>query len=364
MKLKLTAIAVLAALPFISTQAFAQTANTSNLENRVFGSVFAEYYMPDIDKTETNAWNYMEKDWGYGIEIGYYLSETWALRAEFAKLELSSALDGSDSDGNRFGLDVLYHFLPNTQGAYILGGLKRMDAVQNTTAINAGVGYKHYFNQNLGVFAEANRYQGIDESYGDAGIKLGMTYLFGTAAAKAAPTPAPAPAPAPAQPVQPAPVADSDNDGVPDNTDRCPNTAANHKVDAQGCTVFTEEMQRVGDVDIEVKFGFDSAAVSADQRSEVVQLAAFMKRFPESEVVIEGHASNVGNPAYNMRLSERRAKSVADILTSEGVQSSRITSVGYGVTRLRVQGNTAEAHAANQRIEAKVTAKVKEPVLR
>ena len=82
------------------------------------------------------------------------------------------------------------------------------------------------------------------------------------------------------------------------------------------------------------------------------------------KVVIEGHASNIGNPAYNMRLSERRAKSVANILTGEGVEASRITSVGYGVTRLRVQGNTPEAHAANQRIEAKVTAKVKEPVLR
>ncbi|WP_019675083.1 OmpA family protein [Arsukibacterium perlucidum] len=362
MKLKITALAVLAALPFISTQTLAQSTPAADLENRVFGSVFGEYYMPDTDKTESANWNFMEKDWGYGIEIGYYLNESWALRAEFAKLDLSSKLDGSDSDGNRLGIDVMYH-LASMPSTYVVGGLKRMDAVQSSTAFNIGVGYKHFFNQNFGLFAEANRYQGIDESYADAGIKLGMTYLFGSAAAKVAPTPAPAPAPAPA-PVQPAKPADSDNDGVTDANDRCPNTAATHQVDPQGCTVFTEEMQRVGDVDIEVKFGFDSASVSADQRSEVIQLAAFMKRFPESEVVIEGHASNIGNPSYNMLLSKRRAQSVADILTGEGVESSRITAVGYGVTRLRVQGNTPEAHAANQRIEAKVTAKVKEPVLR
>ncbi|WP_235357334.1 OmpA family protein [Arsukibacterium sp. MJ3] len=357
MKLKITTLAVLAALPFISAQAFAQSTTAANLENRVFGSLFGEYYLPDTDKTESASWNFMEKDFGYGVEIGYYLTETWAIRAEFAKLDLSSKLNGSDAGGNRLGIDVMYH-LSNMPAVYLVGGLKRMDAVQDTSAFNIGVGYKHFINQNFGLFGEMNRYQGIDESYADAGIKLGVTYLFGAAAA-----PAPMPAPAPA-PVQPAPVADSDADGVLDNADRCPNTAANHKVDAQGCTVFTEEMQRVGDVDIEVKFGFDSAAVSADQKTEVIQLAAFMKRFPESEVVIEGHASNIGNPAYNMRLSERRAKSVADILTSEGVQSARITSVGYGVTRLRVQGNTSAAHAANQRIEAKVTAKVKEPVIR
>jgi OOP family OmpA-OmpF porin len=361
MKLKITALAVLAALPLISAQALAQAPSATDLENRVFGSVFAEYYMPDIDKTESAAWNYMDRDMGYGIELGYYLTETWALRAEFAKLDLSSKLDGSDADGNRFGIDVLYHFWPKAKGAYILGGLKRMDAEQNTTALNLGVGYKHLFNNNFGVYAEANRYQGIDESYADAGIKLGMTFVFGTAAAKATPAPAPMPTPAPVQPVKPA---DTDNDGVVDANDRCPNTTANHQVDAQGCTVFKETMQRVGDVDVEVKFGFDSATVSADQRSEIIQLAAFMKRFPESEAVIEGHASQPGNDDYNMLLSKRRAKSVADILTGEGVQASRITSIGYGETRLRVQGNTAEAHAANQRIEAKVTAKVKEPVLR
>ena len=90
-----------------------------------------------------------------------------------------------------------------------------------------------------------------------------------------------------------------------------------------------------------------------------------MKRFPEAVVFIEGHASNIGNADYNMRLSERRANAVAEILKRDfNIAESRITSVGYGVTRPRVEGNTAEAHAANQRIEAKVTAKIKQAVLR
>jgi len=357
MKLNKTFLAIAAALPLFSGAVFADTASSAELKERVFGSLFGEYYMPDIDKTESADWNYMERDSGYGIELGYYLNETWALRAEFAKLNLKSKLDGSDADGNRIGIDAMYH-MPNMPAIYLVGGLKRFDAVQNTTAINVGIGYKHFLNQNFGLFAEANRYQGIDESYGDAGIKLGMTYLFGAAAA-----PAPAPAPAP-KPVVVAPV-DSDADGIVDTADKCANTPANHKVDVTGCTVFEEKMAAVGDIDIEVRFPFDSATVPASQRSDVESLGAFMQRFPDSTVRIEGHASNLGKADYNMRLSERRAKSVADILKRDyKISDARITAVGYGVTRPRVQGNTKEAHAANQRIEAKVTAKIKEPVLR
>ncbi|MDR6982084.1 OOP family OmpA-OmpF porin [Rheinheimera pacifica] len=359
MKLNKTFLAVAAALPLFSFAANADTVTAADLKERVFGSLFGEYYMPDTKKTESPDWNYMEKDWGYGVELGYYLTEQWAIRAEYARMEMQSKLDGSDVNGNRYGLDVMYH-LPQLSSVYLVGGLKRFDAAQNTTAFNVGLGYKHFFNQNFALYAEANRYQGIDESYGDAGIKLGMTYAFGTPAAKAAPTPAPAPA----APVQAA-VVDSDGDGVPDSADKCANTPANHKVDATGCTIFEEKMAAVGDVDIEVRFAFDSATIPANKISDVEGLGAFMQRFPESTVVIEGHASNIGNPTYNMRLSERRANSVADILKNKfNIAPSRIKSVGYGVTRPRVEGNTSAAHAANQRIEAKVTATIKEPVLR
>ena len=364
MKLNKTFLAVAAAFPLLSSAVMADTVSSADLKERVFGSLFGEYYMPDTDKTESSEWNYMEKDWGYGVELGYYLTEQWALRAEFAKLDLQSKLDGSDADGNRYGLDVLYH-MPQLQSVYLVGGLKRFDAVQNTTAVNVGLGYKHFFNQNFALFAEANRYQGIDESYGDAGVKVGLTYVFGSASAAPAPKPAPAPAPVAQAPVQPVAPADTDADGVVDSADKCANTPANHKVDATGCTVYEEKMASVGDIDIEVRFPFDSATIPADKISDVEGLGAFMQRFPESTVLIEGHASNIGNPDYNMRLSERRANSVADMLKKDfNIDPSRITAIGYGVTRPRVEGNTRAAHRANQRIEAKVTAKIKEPVLR
>jgi OmpA-OmpF porin, OOP family len=359
MKLKKLCVAVAVAMPLLGS--FAAQAVEANKESRLFGSIFGEYYLPDTDKTESAAWDYMKKDWGYGAEIGYYLNEYWALRAEYARLEMQSKLDGTDVNGNRIGFDAMYH-LPQMPSIYLVGGLKRFDAAQSTTAVNLGIGYKHFFNQNVALYAEGNRYQGIDESYGDAGIKIGMTYLFGTVAEKVAP--APAPAPVVVQPVVEK-VVDSDGDGVNDNEDKCPNTAANHKVDADGCTIYVEKMAAVGDVDIEVRFPFDSAVVPADQRFDVQSLGAFMQRFPKSTVAIEGHASNIGNPDYNMKLSQRRADAVAKMLKQDfNIAESRITATGYGVTKPRVEGSTRAAHRANQRIEAKVTATIKEPVLR
>lgn len=359
MKLKATAIAVLATLPLLSTQAIANTPSAQDLENRFFGSLFGEGYWTDVRKGQSAEWNNVDDGWGAGVEIGYRINQTWGVRAEYARQSLDSLTQSSRVTGDRFGLDAMYH-LANTN-IYLVGGLKHFESDMSADAINIGVGYRFFINESIALFAEGNRYRGLNKSKGDwndANIKAGVTWVFGAAAA-AAPTPAPQPAPAPA-PV----VVDSDGDGVPDSQDKCPNTPAAHKVDAQGCTIYTEKMDRVGDVDIEVRFAFDSAVVSATGQTEVNQLAAFMKRFPEAVVFVEGHASNIGNPDYNLRLSERRAKAIADLLTAQGIDSSRITSKGFGVTQPRVQGNTREAHRANQRIEAKVTATIKEPVLR
>ena len=359
MKLKITAIAVLAALPLLSMQAVANTPSAQDLEKRFFGSLFGEGYWTDVRKGQSTEWNNVDNGWGAGVEIGYRINQTWGVRAELARQSLDSLSQNDNVTGERFGLDAMYH-LANSN-VYLVGGWKHFEHNIAFDALNIGVGYRYFVNETVGLYVEGNRYRGISNgNWNDANVKAGLTWVFGATAA-AAPTPAPQPAPQPA----PAPVVvDSDGDGVPDSQDKCPNTPAAHKVDAQGCTIYTEKMDRVGDVDIEVRFAFDSAVVSADGQTEVNQLAAFMKRFPEAVVFVEGHASNIGNPDYNMRLSERRAKAIADLLTAQGINSSRITSKGFRVTQPRVQGNTRDAHRANQRIEAKVTATIKEPVLR
>ena len=53
---------------------------------------------------------------------------------------------------------------------------------------------------------------------------------------------------------------------------------------------------------------------------------------PFATALIEGHTDNVGGDAYNLKLSDRRAKAVLDYLTSRGVDPARLKSVGKGET--------------------------------
>lgn len=354
MKLSTSAIAIVATL--LSTAVLADSSKPL-VSDRAFGSVFAEYYLPDQDKGETADWGFAHEGWGHGVELGYNLNETWALRFEYAKQRLEQTTSDNKIDSTRVGIDVLYNV--GQTNLYILGGLKHINAEQSEdgSALNAGIGYRHYLTDRVAVYGEANRFQGISDSFADANLKLGVTVLFGDAPVVAEPTPAPAPAPAPV-----VVEADSDKDGVTDANDLCPGTPVTDKVDATGCSIFTEKEVNFT---LKAQFDNDSAVIKPEYRSEIADLAAFLKRFPGTDVEIGGHASNVGSAAYNLKLSQRRADAVAQVLSNEhGISSSRVTATGYGVTRPKVTGNTPAAHAANRRIEAVVTATVKEKVER
>lgn len=91
---------------------------------------------------------------------------------------------------------------------------------------------------------------------------------------------------------------------------------------------------------------------------EVVQI---MKAHPEIiRVRVEGHTDKVGKPKYNLALSDRRAKTVKEYLISHGIESSRLTSKGFGMTRPIATNKTAEGRSRNRRVEIHIEEK-KEP---
>lgn len=85
-----------------------------------------------------------------------------------------------------------------------------------------------------------------------------------------------------------------------------------------------------------VHFDFDKSAIRSQDRPALDRFAQVVKmHFPDAMVTVEGFADPAGSAAYNKRLSERRAKSVAGYLTSqEGMNKSQIRTVGYGENRL------------------------------
>ncbi|WP_299492213.1 OmpA family protein [uncultured Shewanella sp.] len=157
-------------------------------------------------------------------------------------------------------------------------------------------------------------------------------------------------------------IFDSDGDGVPDDIDQCPNTPPNERVDAYGCTIYEDKIFKF---EIGAEFDNNSAVVKESAMPDIKKVADFMIEYPDSMVEVSGYASNVGAPDYNMALSQRRADAVAEILvTRYGIDKSRVTSKGYGITKPLIPGRSAAANKANRRIEAQVTGVEQVPLMR
>ena len=106
-----------------------------------------------------------------------------------------------------------------------------------------------------------------------------------------------------------------------------------------------------------VNFQFDSADLTPDGRSKVNQIADIIKHDASNRrITVEGHASreSAAQEAYNQRLSERRANTVADALERDGVNGRNITAQGLG-TRAPIASNDTEiGRQQNRRVEVTI----------
>ena len=93
---------------------------------------------------------------------------------------------------------------------------------------------------------------------------------------------------------------------------------------------------------------------SFQQLNTVVE---FMKDNPTLKLEISGHTDNVGGMAYNMKLSENRAKAVVNYMLSQGIDPSRLTFKGYGPKQPVSPNTTTAGKALNRRVEFKITGK-------
>jgi OOP family OmpA-OmpF porin len=134
---------------------------------------------------------------------------------------------------------------------------------------------------------------------------------------------------------------DSDGDGVADYLDKCPNTPKGATVDARGCWTYAAV----------VMFDFDSAEIKSEAFPMLDEAVLILKENPEIKVEIDGHTDNKGSAAYNMNLSERRAKSVMKYFVDKGVEAERLTTKGFGFTKPAASNDTKEGRAKNRRVE-------------
>jgi OOP family OmpA-OmpF porin len=370
-------------------------------ENWVGG--FAQYYKANGDKPEPVGG--LDEGKGFGVEMGFRFDPSWAIRFELGRLIIDNDDSNSASrsdDGTMLGADVMY-FL-NDDAAYVFGGFREQSLSDSYRMANVGVGKHWKTSENWRVITEAATYYDFGQGHNEYSLKLGVAYVFGLNAAPMqqadtdgdgvydavdrCPNTLPGATvdatgcnidldgdgvinsldecprtPAGVQvDARGCPAKDADNDGVMDSMDQCANTPMTDRVDQKGCSVF-EEIDLF--VELDILFANDSSVVEDRDAELIIEFVDFMKRFPNTNARIEGHTSAIGDADYNQALSERRAAAVQKMLIDEyNISASRLTTIGYGETRLKFTENTAEAHRLNRRIEAKVTATIEESVAR
>ena len=81
------------------------------------------------------------------------------------------------------------------------------------------------------------------------------------------------------------------------------------------------------------------------------KLVAFLNRYPDREVIIEGYTDSVGTQDYNQGLSERRAESVRHYLRGQGIDSGRLTASGKGESNPVAGNDSATGRQQNRRVE-------------
>ena len=104
----------------------------------------------------------------------------------------------------------------------------------------------------------------------------------------------------------------------------------------------------------DVTFATDSTVISPSFQATLNQVGDSLVRYPNSLIDVYGHTDTTGSTAHNQRLSEERARAVANYLISRGVASSRIRWQGYGETQLKVATGDNVNEPLNRRVEIKV----------
>jgi OOP family OmpA-OmpF porin len=203
-----------------------------------------------------------------------------------------------------------------------------------------GVGLQYALTHSFDVRAEAERYR-VNDAVGNKGdidlFSIGVLFRFGgqgpaVAVQQAAPAPV-------VQEAAPAPVIQEAPPAPP-------------PIPAVAPVV---EIQRYCSI-LDTQFDIKQDVVERQEKEKFVVLATFMKKYPTTTAVIEGHTDNVGSDADNMNLSQRRADSVVRYLVdSLHIDRARLSAIGYGATRPLASNRTEEGKRLNRQAIAVVT---------
>ncbi len=168
---------------------------------------------------------------------------------------------------------------------------------------------------------------------------------------------------------------DTDNDGVPDKDDKCPGTKEGTAVDEHGCELDSDGDGIVNSKDqcpgttkefavdgygcpqtATLHVTFPPSRYNVDEKliSQLEDFALFLRENPGYDVIIYGYTDNSGPAKVNLELSQKRADAVKEALTRYSVSPIRLTAIGKGEADPIADNKTKEGRAKNRRIEVEL----------
>jgi len=248
----------------------------------------------------------------FGIELGYdWLGE--------------STLSGDRLSAFTFAPKLSYPIGKGAIYGKIGGAVTKMDSMKDTTVFGA-LGLEYDLSDN---FTTRLEYQHINDMFSDKfndasvdSIFLGIAYRFGGSKVDT-----PEPIIVPIVAIEPKPQTEPEVKSEPEKKTK----------------IFKE-------FGIE-QFANSSSELSHDSVSYFNWIAETMKLYPQAQLTVVGHTDSTGSEEYNKKLSEKRARSVADYLYENGVEKSRIKIIGEGESRPKASNKTEEGRRENRRVE-------------
>jgi len=265
----------------------------------------------------------------YGVRAGYNFTSHFGVEAATGYIRTEVKGSDADVDALNYHLDLLYHFMP--EGPWVpylaagYGGHWRDYHKSGNDftdgAFNYGAGLKYFLTEGMALRGDVRHF--VMKDHGDTFHNLeysaGVDFMFGqpkpVAAAVSEPQEEPLTEPVPA------------SEPEPGHFKYC--------------------------ITLQGEFDIDQAQIRPEYRDEIARVGDFMKKYPTTTAVIEGHTDNVGSAQYNLDLSKRRAQAVVDYLVENyGIDRSRLAARGYGMSRPVADNATDEGRQLNRRMEA------------
>jgi OOP family OmpA-OmpF porin len=318
-----------------------------------------------------------------GARLGYVLTEKWMLEASFdyGFTSFNGPLyDGMNANNYFMTLNALRNFGPVLKNKrltpYVIAGVGLGVMESGVVDDPAGAlgqigGGAHYaFTDNIFLRGEVRGLFNTDPSMANLVVQIGPTLHFGGARAVAPPPPPPPPV-----------WKDSDEDGVPDHLDKCPNTPKGCIVDKDGCPLDADQdgvcdgLDQCPDTPLGtavdekgcpirpdtvslswaegLTFALGSAQLTQQAEGVLDGVVALANKHPDTIVEIGGYTDSTGSAVFNQRLSEQRALSVRNYMVLKGITPNRLRPIGYGETNFVATNDTPEGRQQNRRVEFK-----------